>query len=173
MLVSVQMKGRTRCEIWHVSRLHRSQTEPLTRDKKPEARWAHIMKLITGQKAAEKQAWPVEGGLGAISRLPVNIPTWIWWSWLVKIIPSDAMFPRVLTLTDTSTGSRTRAQRASNWVHAQSRLTRPEQTSDKWLEQKEIQIALHLILMRGSQAWDQSHLTGFRVLTVHSTPGST
>lgn len=45
-------------------------------------------------------------GASVISYLPVNIPTRIWWSWLVKIIPSDAMFSSALARTDKPEQSR-------------------------------------------------------------------
>lgn len=34
--------------------------------------------------------------------LPVRTPTRIWWSWFVKIIPSDAMFNSAVTRTENS-----------------------------------------------------------------------
>ncbi len=45
-------------------------------------------------------------GASVISYLPVNIPTRIWWSWLVKIIPSVAMFSSALARTDKPEQSR-------------------------------------------------------------------
>lgn len=35
-------------------------------------------------------------------RLPVKTPTRIWWSWFVKIIPSDAMFSSAVARTENS-----------------------------------------------------------------------
>lgn len=42
-----------------------------------------------------KRRWP-------FLRLPVKTPTRIWWSWFVKIIPSDAMFSSAVTRTENS-----------------------------------------------------------------------
>ena len=40
--------------------------------------------------------------LRGILHLPVKTPTRIWWSWFVKIIPSDAMFSSAVARTEDS-----------------------------------------------------------------------
>lgn len=42
------------------------------------------------------------GGSVLFAFLPVRTPTRIWWSWFVKIIPSDAMFNSAVTRTENS-----------------------------------------------------------------------
>ncbi len=73
-------------------------------------RWAELAQIgiTTGttnssglqhERTDQHERWGVKGAI-VISYLPVNIPTRIWWSWLVKIIPSDAMFSSALARTD-------------------------------------------------------------------------
>lgn len=66
-----------------------------------------------------------------ISSLPVNIPTRIWWSWFVKIIPSDAMFPSVLRLAEKSAEHRApRAACTGNDAHPGLRRRTTSDSSD-------------------------------------------